>query len=83
MHERFFYLDFFLRNELEGKLHRNVTFKDERSKMTVSRCANQTDKCLHRTSAVTEVNSPFRKYLLEGYKYLCSAVGYLTLCFFS
>lgn len=42
--------------------------------MTVSRCTNQTDNCLHRPNAVTEVNSPFRKYLLEGDKYLCSEI---------
>lgn len=39
----------------------------------------KTDNCLHRPGSVTEVSSPFRKYLLEEDKYLCREIFNIVL----
>lgn len=48
-------IESFLRNELEGTLRRNVSFRDESSEM--SGRANQTDDCLHRLHTRATVHS--------------------------
>lgn len=40
---------------------------------------DKTDNCLHRPSAVTEVNSPLKEYLLEEDKYLCRQIFSILL----
>lgn len=39
----------------------------------------KTDNYLHRPGSVSEVNSPFRKYLLEEDKYLCCEIFTIVL----